>query len=260
MKNESCRLHLTIGLNEGLDVPPDCLRQTIQSLCRFNSMLYHDLVTRTAAAFSITGYGGVIDPHPRTDPISRLVPPTLQQVRSIREMAAPTEKLSLHQDALCGRTNAPYLLGLEQSLKQLSPAVSAQEPYILVLLTNHFTYAPGSIHPMTPLLVSSSIERLERENNLLFLPLGIDMPSGPVILNEISGSSGYPVIPVSSSQLDRCFDQLYQLLLRILTYAPGKVPSLKGVSAQFMPGQPLTYPTASPAEFDPVVLGWDEIC
>lgn len=260
MKNESCRLHLTISLNEGLDVPPDCLRQTIRSLCRFNSILYHNLITRTSTVFSITGYGGVIDPHPRTDPISRLVPPNLQQVRSIREMAAPDEALSLHQDAFYGRTNTPYLLGLEQSLQQLSPAVSGQEPCILVLLTNHFTYAPDSVNPATPLLVSSGIGRLERENNLLFLPLGIDLPSGPVILNEISGSSGYPVIPVSSSQLDRCFDRLYQLILRILTYAPGRVPSLKGVSAQFMPGQPLTYPAASPAEFAPVVLGWDEIC
>ena len=58
--------------------------------------------------------------------------------------------------------------------------------------------------------------------------------------------------------LDACFDRLRLLLLRILSYAPGKAPVVEDMPSQFRPDRPLAYPAASPLEFAPAVLGWNE--
>ena len=71
-------------------------------------------------------------------------------------------------------------------------------------------------------------------------------------------SAGYPAVSVPVYQLDDCFDRLRLLLLRILSYAPGKAPVVEDMPSQFRPDLPLAYPAASPLEFAPAVLGWNE--
>ena len=97
-----------------------------------------------------------------------------------------------------------------------------------------------------------------KTGGITLVPFCIDFPARYRVLAG-NGSEGFPAVFAVSSYLDASFDRLRLLLLRILTYAPGRAPVVEDVPAQFLSGQPLAYPAASPLEFEPVVLGWDEV-
>ena len=97
----------------------------------------------------------------------------------------------------------------------------------------------------------------QKTGELTFVPLCIDAPNGLCVLTEPT-SSGVPAVSVYSAQLEGTFDRLYQLILRILSYAPGSAPKVDVVK-QFSPDHAFSYPVASLSEFSPVVLRWDEV-
>lgn len=101
------------------------------------------------------------------------------------------------------------------------------------------------------------ISRPEK-GEVTLIPFCVDSPVQQYVLAG-EGAEGFPTVCVPSSQLDDCFDRLRLLLLRILSYAPGRAPAVEDVPAQFLPDYLLSYPAASPLEFDPVILGWDEV-
>lgn len=95
------------------------------------------------------------------------------------------------------------------------------------------------------------------KGEVTLIPFCVDSPVQQYVLAG-EGAEGFPTVCIPSSQLDDCFDRLRLLLLRILSYAPGRAPAVEDVPAQFLPDYLLSYPAASPLEFDPVILGWDE--
>ena len=95
------------------------------------------------------------------------------------------------------------------------------------------------------------------KGEVTLIPFCVDSPVQQYVLAG-EGAEGFPTVCIPSSQLDDCFDRLRLLLLRILSYAPGKAPVVEDMPSQFRPDRPLAYPAASPLEFAPAVLGWNE--
>ena len=95
-----------------------------------------------------------------------------------------------------------------------------------------------------------------KAGGVTLVPFCVNAPAQQVL--AVNTSAGYPAVSVPVYQLDDCFDRLRLLLLRILSYAPGKAPVVEDMPSQFRPDRPLAYPAASPLEFDPVILGWNE--
>lgn len=130
---------------------------------------------------------------------------------------------------------------------------------VIVLLTHRVRPADRTtgLSPAEGLVQNWILFRKKGEVTLV--PFCIDSPVQQYVLAG-EGAEGFPTVCVPSSQLDDCFDRLRLLLLRILSYAPGRAPAVEDVPAQFLPDYLLSYPAASPLEFDPVILGWDEVC
>lgn len=129
---------------------------------------------------------------------------------------------------------------------------------IIVLLTHR-------VRPADRTTSLSAQEQLARtwisrpeKGEVTLIPFCVDSPVQQYVLAGM-GAEGFPTVCVPSSRLDDCFDRLRLLLLRILSYAPGRAPAVEDVPAQFLPDYLLSYPAASPLEFDPVILGWDEV-
>ena len=95
-----------------------------------------------------------------------------------------------------------------------------------------------------------------KAGGVTLVPFCVNAPAQQVL--AVNTSAGYPAVSVPLCQLDACFGRLRLLLLRILSYAPSKAPVVEDMPAQFCLDQPLAYPAASPLEFAPVVLGWNE--
>lgn len=95
-----------------------------------------------------------------------------------------------------------------------------------------------------------------KAGGVTLVPFCVNAPAQQVL--AVNTSAGYPAVSVPVYQLDACFDRLRLLLLRILSYAPGKAPVVEDMPSQFRPDRPLAYPAASPLEFAPAVLGWNE--
>lgn len=95
-----------------------------------------------------------------------------------------------------------------------------------------------------------------KAGGVTLVPFCVNAPAQQVL--AVNTSAGYPAVSVPVYQLDACFDRLRLLLLRILSYAPGKAPVVEDMPAQFRPDRPLAYPAASPLEFAPAILGWNE--
>ena len=95
-----------------------------------------------------------------------------------------------------------------------------------------------------------------KAGGVILVPFCVNAPAQQVL--AVNTSAGYPAVSVPVYQLDDCFDRLRLLLLRILSYAPGKAPVVEDMPSQFRPDLPLAYPAASPLEFAPAVLGWNE--
>ena len=95
-----------------------------------------------------------------------------------------------------------------------------------------------------------------KAGGVTLVPFCVNAPAQQVL--AVNTSAGYPAVSVPVYQLDDCFDRLRLLLLRILSYAPGKAPVVEDMPSQFRPDLPLAYPAASPLEFAPAVLGWNE--
>ena len=95
-----------------------------------------------------------------------------------------------------------------------------------------------------------------KAGGVTLVPFCVNAPAQQVL--AVNTSAGYPAVSVPVYQLDDCFDRLRLLLLRILSYAPGKAPVVEDMPSQFRPDLPLAYPAASPLEFAPAVLCWNE--
>lgn len=128
---------------------------------------------------------------------------------------------------------------------------------VIVLLTHRVQPADRTTSLKMEGLSAQTWVSHPETGGLTLVPFCVDSPVQQYVLAG-KGAEGFPTVCVPSSQLDDCFDRLRLLLLRILSYAPGRAPAVEDVPAQFLPDYLLSYPAASPLEFDPVILGWNE--
>ena len=246
----------------------DCLERTMAALERFRAELAGTPTLRHCTELAVLGFdeiGFMIQPMVPLDQAGPLPPCPPYAGRWVNSTAI--------RYPACGSsllTNYIINSAIDTARPREAPAGYRKPTHtVIILLTQHISpaskYLTGQLSPdqmqllsLCELFALSAVTKAQKTGGLTLVPFCIDAPAGQRVL-AVNTSEGFPVVSVSSSQLDDCFDRLRQLLLRILTYAPGKAPVVEDVPAQFLPGQPLAYPAASPLEFEPVVLGWNEV-
>lgn len=246
----------------------DCLNQMMAALEHFRAEMAGTPTLRHCTELGVLGFdeiGFTIQPLAPLDQVGPL--PSCQ----------PYAGRWINSTAIRYPANAGSLL----SNSIIKSALDVARPYerpadyrepthtVVVLLTQRISPASksltGQLSPdqmwllsLNELFALSAVTKAQKTGGLTLIPFCIDAPAGQRVL-AVNTSEGFPAVPVPSNQLDAYFDRLRQLLLRILSYAPGKEPVVEDVFTQFLPDRPLAYPAASPLEFEPVVLGWDAV-
>ena len=272
MKTERSRLKIVFGVNTSLGMNlgnPGRLTQAMASIQHLTEKLARSRTTRYCTEIAVFGFdeiGYTIQPMTPPNQIDTLPAAPLCWGRSIASTAIryPAVPDSLLSNAVLSsalstvwpyKRDADYLLPTHTILVLLTHQPSPTSKKLAAL--SEFSSDQIQNLACSEMLSQSTIFYRQKSGELTFLPLCIDAPNGLHVLTEPT-SDGFPAVSVSSAQLGDTFERLYRLVLRILSYAPGKAPAVDVVQ-QFSPDHAFSYPLASPSEFTPVVLSWEEV-
>lgn len=257
MQTETHAMKLGVCVDSTME--PVCLAWTMTALERLRQKLARTSTLRHCMELAVLGFdeiGFTIQPLAPLEQCGPLPPCMPYAGRWIRSTAIryPTFGCSL-------MTNAILKTALDTAAGHGTPTHT-----VLVLLTQRVS---PEARLFSGVLSSNQMKNLSllelfalnmighpKAGGVTLVPFCINAPAQQVL--AVNTSAGYPAVSVPVYQLDACFDRLRLLLLRILSYAPGKAPVVEDMPSQFRPDRPLAYPAASPLEFAPAVLGWNE--
>ena len=257
MQTETHAMKLVVCVDTTME--PDCLAWTMTALERLRQKLIRTSTLHHCMELAVLGFDEIgftirlLAPLGQGEPLLPCLPYAGRWIRSTA-IRYPTFGCSL-------MTNAILKPALDAAAGHGTPTHT-----VLVLLTQRVSpearLLSGTLTPeqmqslsMLELFALSGIGH-PKTGGVTLVPFCVNAPAQQVL--AVNTSAGHPAVSVPVRQLDACFDRLRLLLLRILSYAPGKAPVVEDLPAQFRPDQPLAYPAASPLEFAPVVLGWNE--
>ncbi len=238
---------------------PVCLARTMIALERLRQKLARTSTLRHCMELAVLGFDEIgftirpLAPLEQGEPLPPCMPYAGRWIRSTA-IRYPTFGCSL-------MTNAILKPALDAAAEHGTPTHT-----VLVLLTQRVS---PEARLFSGVLSSNQMKNLSllelfalnmighpKAGGVTLVPFCVNAPAQQVL--AVNTSAGYPAVSVPVYQLDDCFDRLRLLLLRILSYAPGKAPVVEDMPSQFRPDRPLAYPAASPLEFAPAVLGWNE--
>lgn len=258
MQTETHAMKLVVGVDSTME--PVCLAWTMTALERLRQKLARTSTLRHCMELAVLGFDEIgftirpLAPLEQWGPLPPCMPYAGRWIHSTA-IRYPTFGCSL-------MTNAILKTALDTAAEHGTPTHT-----VLVLLTQRVSPEARlfsgflTVDQMKNLsllkLFALNMIGYPKAGWVTLVPFCIDSPVQQYVLAG-GGAEGFPTVCVPSSQLDDCFDRLRLLLLRILSYAPGKAPVVEDMPSQFRPDRPLAYPAASPLEFAPAVLGWNE--
>lgn len=238
---------------------PVCLARTMIALERLRQKLARTSTLRHCMELAVLGFDEIgftirpLAPLEQGEPLPPCMPYAGRWIRSTA-IRYPTFGCSL-------MTNAILKPALDAAAEHGPPTHT-----VLVLLTQRVSPEARLFSGVLTKEQMGGLSLLElfalnmighpKAGGVTLVPFCVNAPAQQVL--AVNTSAGYPAVSVPVYQLDACFDRLRLLLLRILSYAPGKAPVVEDMPSQFRPDRPLAYPAASPLEFAPAVLGWNE--
>ena len=238
---------------------PVCLARTMTALERLRQKLAQTSTLRHCMELAVFGFDEIgftirrLAPLEQRGPLQPCMPYAGRWIQST-DIRYPTFGYSL-------MTNAILKPALDAAAEHGTPTHT-----VLVLLTQRVSPEARLLSGVLTEEQMKNLSLLEllalhmighpKEGGVTLVPFCVNAPAQQVL--AVNTSAGYPAVSVPLCQLDACFDRLRLLLLRILSYAPGKAPMVEDMPSQFRPDRPLAYPAASPLEFAPAILGWNE--
>lgn len=257
MQNETHAMKLVACVDTTME--PACLAWTMTALERLRQKLVRTSTLRHCMELAVLGFDEIgftlrpLAPLEQGEPLPPCLPYAGRWIRSTA-IRYPAFGCSL-------MTNAILKPALDAAAGHGTPTHT-----VLVLLTQRVSPKAQLLSGTLTAEQMQNLSLLEllalngighpKMGGVTLVPFCVNAPAQQVL--AVNTSAGYPAVSVPVCQLDACFDRLRLLLLRILSYAPGKAPVVEDLPAQFCLDQPLAYPAASPLEFAPVVLGWNE--
>lgn len=257
MQNETHAVKLAACVDSTME--PACLAWTMAALERLRQKLAQTSTLRHCMELAVFGFDEIgftirpLAPLEQWGPLPPCMPYAGRWIQSTA-IRYPTFGCSL-------MTNAILKPALDAAAEHGTPTHT-----VLVLLTQRVSPEARLLSGVLTEEQMGVLSLLElfalnmighpKAGGVTLVPFCVNAPAQQVL--AVNTSAGYPAVSVPVYQLDACFDRLRLLLLRILSYAPGKAPVVEDMPAQFRPDRPLAYPAASPLEFAPAVLGWNE--
>lgn len=257
MQTETHAMKLVACVDSTME--PVCLARTMIALERLRQKLARTSTLRHCMELAVLGFDEIgftiqpLAPLEQGEPLPPCMPYAGRWIRSTA-IRYPTFGCSL-------MTNAILKPALDAAAEHGTPTHT-----VLVLLTQRVSPEARLFSGVLTKEQMGGLSLLElfalnmighpKAGGVTLVPFCVNAPAQQVL--AVNTSAGYPAVSVPVYQLDDCFDRLRLLLLRILSYAPGKAPVVEDMPSQFRPDLPLAYPAASPLEFAPAVLGWNE--
>lgn len=257
MQTKTHAMKLGVCVDSTMD--PACLAWTMTALERLRQKLARTSTLRHCMELEVLGFDEIgftlrpLAPLEQGGPLQACMPYAGRWIQSTA-IRYPTFGCSL-------MTNAILKPALDAAAEHGTPTHT-----VLVLLTQRVSPEARLLSGVLTEEQMGGLSLLElfalnmighpKAGGVTLVPFCVNAPAQQVL--AVNTSAGYPAVSVPVYQLDACFDRLRLLLLRILSYAPGKAPVVEDMPAQFRPDRPLAYPAASPLEFAPAVLGWNE--
>lgn len=257
MQTETHAVKLAVCVDSTMD--PACLAWTMTALERLRQKLARTSTLRHCMELAVFGFDEIgftirpLAPLEQWGPLPPCMPYAGRWIQSTA-IRYPTFGCSL-------MTNAILKPALDAAAEHGTPTHT-----VLVLLTQRVSPEARLLSGVLTEEQRGGLSLLElfalnmighpKAGGVTLVPFCVNAPAQQVL--AVNTSAGYPAVSVPVYQLDACFDRLRLLLLRILSYAPGKAPVVEDMPALFRPDRPLAYPAASPLEFAPAILGWNE--
>ena len=267
MQAETHAMKLVVCVDATME--PACLAGTMAALERLRQKLARTSTLCHCMELAVLGFDELgftirpLAPLGQGEPLPPCLPPYAG--RWVRSTAIRYPTFDCNQMRYSLMTNAILKLALDTAaghgtpthtvLVLLTQCVVSPEARARLLFSGTLTPEQMQWLSLLELFALNGIGH-PKAGGVTLVPFCVNAPAQQVL--AVNASAGRPAVSVPVHQLDACFDRLRLLLLRILSYAPGKAPVVEDLPAQFRPDQPLAYPAASPLEFAPVVLGWNE--